>query len=79
MKENLRLWPNPASEYIHLSFSYNTMQVREVSVVRSDGRVVWHDTSLPEMIGLESFPEGLYMVVLRTSDRQYVSRFIILR
>lgn len=79
MQENLRLWPNPASEYLHLSFSDNTMQVREVSVVRSDGRVVWHDTSLPEMIGLESFPEGLYMVVLRTSDRQYVSRFIILR
>lgn len=79
MQENLRLWPNPASEYLHLSFSDNTMQVREVSVVRSDGRVVWHDTSMPEMIGLESFPEGLYMVVLRTSDRQYVSRFIILR
>jgi len=80
VKEILRTWPNPASDYLYINFSgNNSLQVTDVSVVRSDGTVVWHASSLPERISLERFPEGMYMVVVRTGDRLYVSRFIILR
>lgn len=80
VQESLRLWPNPASDYLRLQLSGNDgLQVKDVSVVRSDGTVVWRSSSLPEFIGLERFPEGLYMVVVSTDARKYVSRFIILR
>ena len=80
VQETLRVWPNPASDYLRLQFSGNDyLQIKDVSVVRFDGTVVWRNSSLPKYINLECFPEGLYMVVIRTEARQHVARFIIFR
>jgi hypothetical protein len=73
------VFPNPGNSTLSVRSVLNYGPVN-VSIASSDGRVVWSETQKPisEIISVntENLESGIYIITLRSGDRQLTSRWI---
>jgi hypothetical protein len=78
----LNLYPNPARDYIHLSFSNIGNDELVLDIYDLSGRkVMSHDASkspgTEQIVSLRSLASGLYTVIAKTNGRQISQKLII--
>ena len=76
----VRLWPNPATDLLHVSFPEPGHQPVRYTVCTLAGRLVATGTALPGetriRIPVASLPPGTYLLFLESSDERVVRKFI---
>ncbi|MGE0077138.1 MAG: T9SS type A sorting domain-containing protein [Bacteroidales bacterium] len=79
-ESKLKVFPNPASDYITISTSDNTT-VTSVQIVNMTGTVVLNQTgSNLESINIQNLPKGLYIVKVSPKTGKYItSKLLIVR
>ena len=78
-ESQVSIWPNPASDYVQVSFS-STKEAQNVNVLDAYGRIVLTNLSAGSKkditIGIQDLASGVYY--LSSSDQhQLVGRFIV--
>jgi PKD repeat protein len=72
----VKLYPNPAHDEITISIENNDLA--ELFIYNMQGQVVHHEimTDVQQVIGLDSFRTGVYMVFIITRDDTFNAKFI---
>jgi hypothetical protein len=81
--ENIKLYPNPATQgqSLHLSFIGNAGEETSISVWSLDGRMISQEVFYPandeinRQISTETLSSGLYLLVLQSGSNKEVVRF----
>lgn len=74
---NIRIFPNPANEYVDIQ---SDKYFSEVRIFSEDGRLVWSKmnmNTLNERISLSAFSAGLYFIQIKDNEGNAVKRKII--
>lgn len=78
--QKIRLYPNPASQYIELSLPQNYAPVRSVKVYSITGSVIeaktFSETTGQIRYNLSRFKSGVYFMEINTANRKDVLKFI---
>lgn len=75
--DNIRVFPNPASEFVDIQSEKN---ISEVRIFSEDGRLVWSKTNintLNERIFLSAFTAGLFFIQITDNEGNTVSKKIV--
>lgn len=75
--DNLRVFPNPAFEYIDIQSEKNVIEIR---IYSEDGRLVWTKTNmntLNERLSLSALKAGLYFIQIVDNEGNTVRKKII--
>ncbi len=70
--EEVRLWPDPATEWIH----WSGQRWRTIEVFDGNGRMVRSGDALQGMMDVRGLPAGAYFVLLHGTDRSARTRFM---
>lgn len=74
----LLIYPNPASDQLHLSFP-STEKI-EMQMINSYGKVIREEAmEVNTPLDISSFPSGIYILRIRHDDRQWIRRFVVTR
>jgi 1,4-alpha-glucan branching enzyme len=71
---SLLVYPNPTSEYVKLKFEGKSNSAALIQIIDQTGKVVWTKKSLCftgenfEEINIESFPSGIYSVIIQQGN-----------
>jgi hypothetical protein len=77
-KSSLKVYPNPANDFINIQFPNDHQHADEVSVHDLTGRLVLQEKgALSERVDVSSLPPGLYVVQARTSGGVYVGKVVV--
>jgi predicted outer membrane repeat protein len=73
---SLKVYPNPAKEYIKINSKHS---VRKVTIVNLAGQLVWEnsDINVNNKIDVSSFDNGLYIIKLVTEDGKVMTEKMI--
>jgi len=82
---NLRLWPNPAIDYVNIDFNVNSRQDVVSSVYDQLGRIVISEFNHGKFskgnsslkIDSKSLTSGIYFVCIRIGEQQFFQKLII--
>ena len=77
--DNIRVFPNPASEFVDIQSDKN---ISEVRIFSEDGRLVWSKTNintLNERISLSAFTAGLYFIQITDKEGNITRKKIIIK
>ncbi len=69
-KVNLNVYPNPASNYIHIDFNRKPNKQYNLQIFDIQGKQVFYKNNVNSDINIEQFPKGIYF--LRLSDNHAV-------
>jgi hypothetical protein len=75
--EGIRLYPNPATDVLSIESTMN--EQLELKIMDVSGRLMYNTILLPEsthQLGLERFPEGLYILRVKSKQGVYQFKFI---
>lgn len=75
LTEGLKLYPNPASDYIHILHEEDG-KIEKIILLDQLGRKVISFEGNPNTINIENIPGGVYHVVIFTKDSRYVQKLI---
>lgn len=76
-EQMIRVYPNPASSYLHLSLPERT-ELCEIAVHSLLGELVWRAIVNPEEpINVSALQHGMYLMSITTSDHRYHQRIRI--
>lgn len=81
LKDQLVLFPNPASEQIRVNFEDPLLRIRQVAILDLNGRIqMKYDAEgvhqINELIDISNLPSGLYFVTLLLDDKVLSDKFI---
>ncbi|MCK4661562.1 MAG: T9SS type A sorting domain-containing protein [Bacteroidales bacterium] len=75
----LKIFPVPAYEYINISLSENIDCKKTIySIYNQTGQLVRHGTLLTNKINISNLNNGIYFLVLNTSEKVLKEKFIII-
>ncbi|WP_421800093.1 T9SS type A sorting domain-containing protein [Haliscomenobacter sp.] len=79
--QTLKIYPNPAHDYIRLDFAAEPVYALTVQLFSGDGRKILELSGLrsdPQLnrLAVATLPPGLYVVEALAEDRRFVGRFI---
>jgi hypothetical protein len=80
---NLIIYPNPASDEIHVSFENQNGNALYIEMVDQLGRVVYSENEIQQIgfnkigLNLSQISDGLYSVVLRSGNNTIAKRIIV--
>jgi len=77
---DLRIWPNPVADQLHVGFTEVPQQELILTVLSVDGRIMLQHTSpgldRKAILSTAFLPEGIYLLKVQSGDRTSVYRFI---
>ena len=79
----IEIYPNPATERLHLSIELPDQTTAVVSAVNAFGQTLaqWPllDTAGPHhlLLAVDQYPPGLYFAVIRMGNKQWLRRFVV--
>ena len=82
-KENLeiKLYPNPTTDFIVLNFEKTIYENVQISIVNSLGQVIQNQTfksiNQQERIDLNNLPQGVYYCRVQTEKGNWVQAFVV--
>ncbi|NBC05934.1 MAG: PKD domain-containing protein, partial [Bacteroidetes bacterium] len=79
--EQLRLYPNPATDELWLQFGVSSNEEVQLQLLDMLGRPCWTDQrwvskNRPELVNMRSFPAGAYWLLVQTEQRLITRRVI---
>jgi hypothetical protein len=79
---NIRIYPNPASNYIDIEIPNTVTENRQLTILTLNGKIISETKLLdgnvnPVRIDTGDLPNGIYLVRLSNSVRNYYSKLII--
>jgi len=79
----LKLFPVPADQTITINFDYNSPQETTISIYNLMGKLVYNKDIIGEIdnknIDISSFPEGIYLVELSSTEFMIQKKIQIIR
>lgn len=76
--QELLIYPNPASDQLHLSFS-STEKI-EIHMINLYGEVIFEETmDINTPVDISSLPPGIYLMRIQHEDRMWIRRFVVNR
>ena len=74
-RQDVKLFPNPAQDQIHLSYS---TPIQQVDILNAKGELLYRETSSSEYVSLQvsHLPAGIYMVRITSEEGVFVRKFI---
>lgn len=82
LDESLRTFPNPANNYVNISFETMNARKLQMNIYDPSGRLVWSDEKLDlqgnysKTVDLSTFPKGMF-ILKAVIDDQVISRKIM--
>jgi hypothetical protein len=74
----LKLYPNPAGDFIHIQIPNSGALVDEIAVYDLTGRLVLLKSgSVPQRIDISNLPAGLYLVQAKTENGVYTGKVVV--
>ncbi len=80
-KRELKIYPNPASDHINISFALENAGTCTISIMEMAGQTLWRQTETDGKAGsniyeiaTDKLPAGIYTVVLNTGKENYYTR-----
>jgi len=85
IKENedvsFSVYPNPANEFVTVSFVNNTNEARELQLISTDGKIV-SSQMLSEKssfnFNINSYPKGVYFLRINFREKHYIKKLVVL-
>lgn len=77
-RQELSLYPNPAKDRLHLSYS---TPIQQVDILNAEGELLHRETPSSENVSLQvgHLPAGIYMVRITTEEQVFTKKFIKLQ
>ncbi|MBZ9629062.1 T9SS type A sorting domain-containing protein [Psychroflexus sp. CAK1W] len=80
--EGISVYPNPASELLHIQLPYLSAEKAELQVIDMAGRLLFRETLSPEngilsTRQIEQVGSGVYLVKIKIDTREYTKKIII--
>jgi len=73
-----RIFPNPAINELHLSFD-EAKNIHKITILNQWGQEVWYKNTLIKDVDLTNFPNGMYVIEIKTNDKIYRKSFLVIR
>jgi hypothetical protein len=73
----LKLYPNPASDHLHISVDGQTQSPISVCVSDMSGRSVIVEETVTDSINISSLTNGIYLIKVSTAGNTYIKRIVI--
>ena len=73
---SLKIFPNPASNYIKIDLGKGSQNIAGVSIINSMGQVVLNHQSTLLEINIEKLKPGLYFIATQNKKGKYIGKFI---
>jgi predicted outer membrane repeat protein len=77
--DNVKIFPNPAGNYITISSVYGNSVISEIIIYNYNGEALIHRSQINSAslnIDLGSLSDGMYMVMIKESDKTFYSKII---
>lgn len=74
-KNSIKIYPNPATEFIGIEISENK-QIEKVTILDINGKKIINQNNFQPTINVNSFKSGTYFVVIKTTDEVLIQKFI---
>ena len=72
----IRLWPNPAKNFLNIGFEYPT-KIKVIELVNSQGRVIKLIKDFnSQLIYLDKIPAGIFYLRIHTDDKIHTKSFV---
>lgn len=80
---NLKVFPNPVSDMLHINFSVSAIQEYNFHIYSIQGKLLLEEKTEPNQLGLNSiklpvsdFPKGIYIFTLKTQNSSISKKII---
>lgn len=79
---DIAVYPNPATELIHLAIPASEIQVKDISLLNNTGGVIQTipvtqgKGTINKTLNIQSLPAGMYFIEVKTNEGTYPLRFI---
>ena len=79
-KEDISIYPNPASTEIYMDLAGSSYQIRDLQIVSINGQVLKHYRETDRAIDISTLSEGMYILQIELADGVQINkRILILR
>lgn len=77
-QELVRIFPNPAQDFIHISLTEHLAEKISIFIYDEKGAIVMHQTSIENNFTLDTSPlSGLYIIKITSSTLNHLQKLII--
>ena len=79
-ESEINIYPNPASDFIHIDFTVLNTDRIQISLIDANGKLVKQDAFTAnegenhKQINVQSISQGMYQIVLRKEDGTLIQR-----
>ena len=79
LSENIRIYPNPANDSLHLNFGNEQIGKAAISILTVDGKTVLEQIALQQELSLDigDLASGVYFVQITTENQQVRKQFVV--
>lgn len=75
LKEAFNFYPNPARNYLNVTYPKNLVKLKAVSIINTTGQTVLYTDNPDDVLDISNIPAGMYQIVLST-DKGITSKKI---
>ncbi|MEZ4886767.1 MAG: T9SS type A sorting domain-containing protein [Chitinophagales bacterium] len=77
LDKNIRLYPNPTNDFIHLQLNDNQLNIQEVALYNNSGALLQSFEGNPSKIDVRSYPSGIYFVKLKSGEEMIYRKVVV--
>lgn len=77
VKDNIKVYPNPTSDYVSITQSNNELEVKSVLILDVTGKYLETVASNFENISMKNFASGVYLFVIHTNKGSVTNKIIV--
>lgn len=76
LRSSFRIYPNPANDWIELSYS-GGLKINDIQLVDISGRIIKHFNKTQKVLDIKGVASGVYFLTIQTSEGKAAEQLII--
>ena len=77
LDKNVRLYPNPTNDFIHLQLDAQQLGIQQVALYNNSGRLIQSFEGSPAKIDVRDYPTGIYFVKLESTEETIYRKVVV--